>query len=391
MNKFALTGTGFFLIYISLLHLPAYNQNMLGYSDPQGDYYVNDGGKIIHLEHQQIISAQPATNSIAYVTNTGNLIYYSNHEMKKLDISNPTFYKNTDHYLYYSLGGSFSVYNGTERKFLGYIQQNPFAFGDSIAAFHDYSEYFYAYYNDRFIELEKNPAKKVIAGKNILAYVNHLGQFKIFYQNERIDIDDYIPVKVKTGANTVAFIDSYHYLKIFYKGTIFELSNLPEIICMEIPGGVNDDQIRDYCNGEIVSDVEGGLPVFMAGDDIVAFIDDTESFQVFYDGKIVALENQAPLYYEVTDNVLWYIDNNNYFKVFCNGKLTVVETFYPQNIKADKDIVVYTDLDKRLKAFYKEEKIAISDNIVLSFEVNNTLIMYNDIPNKYKFFSPEPK
>jgi len=101
------------------------------------------------------------------------------------------------------------------------------------------------------------------------------------------------------------------------------------------------------------------------------------------------LENQAPIYYEVTDNILWYIDNNNYFKVFSNGTLSVVETFYPEKIKADKDIVVYTDLDKRLKAFYKGETISVSNNIVLGFEVNNTLIMYNDIPNKYKFFSPE--
>lgn len=362
---------------------------MLGYSDPQGDFYVNDGGKIVHLEHQQISSVQFSANSITYVSNTGNLLYYSNHELKKLDISNPAFYKNTDHYLYYSMGGSFSVYNGSERKFLGYIQQSPFAFGDSIAAFHDYSDYFYAYEDERFIELEKNPAKKVIAGKNVIAYINHLNQFKIYYHNEKIDVDDYIPKKVKTGANTVAFIDSYNYLKIFYSGTIYEMFNIPEIMCLEIPGGVNDDGIEEYCNGETVHDMEGALPVFLAGDNIVAFIDDTETFQVFYDGKTVVLENQAPIYYEVTDNILWYIDNNNYFKVFSNGILSVVETFYPERIKADKDIVVYTDLDKRLKAFYKGENISISNNIVLGFEVNNSLIMYNDIPNKYKFFSPE--
>jgi len=389
MHKFALTGICFILIYFLKLQSFVCGQNMLGYSDPQGNFYVNDGGKIVHLEHKQVFSVQNGANSIAYVTNTGNLLYYTNHEVKKLDISSPVFYKNTDYYLYYSVGGSFSVYNGSERKFLGYIQQSPFAFGDSIAAFHDYSDYFYAYQDERFIELEKNPAKKVIAGKNVIAYVNHLGQFKIFYQNEKIDVDDYIPKKVKSGANTVAFIDSYNYLKIFYKGAIYEMFNFPVIMCLEIPGGVNDDGVPEYCSGEVVNDVESGLPVFLAGDDIVAFIDDTETFQVFYDGKTVVLENQAPIYYEVTDNILWYIDNNNYFKVFSNGTLSVVETFYPEKIKADKDIVVYTDLDKRLKAFYKGETISVSNNIVLGFEVNNTLIMYNDIPNKYKFFSPE--
>lgn len=365
----------------------AYAQNMLGYSDPQGNYYVNDGGKIVHLDHLQIQSSQPFANSIVYVTSTGNLMYYSNHEIKKLDISYPTFYQNSDKYLFYSINGSFSVFNGSERKFLGYIQQSPYAFSDSIAAFHDFSKYFYAYKDDRFIELEKNEAKKVIAGKNIIAYVNHINQFKIYYKDEKIDIDEYSPIQMKAGANTVAFIDNYNYMKIFYKGSIYELFNLPEINCISIPGNSKGNDLPEYCDGEIIVDYYSGLPVYQVGDDIVAFIDDTESFQVFYDGKIVVLDNQIPVNYEVKDNVLWFIDNNSYFKIFCNGTLTTAETFYPKNIKTDKDVVAYTDLDGRLKAFYKGEIKTISESIVLDFELNNTLIMYNDIPNKYKFFS----
>ncbi len=360
---------------------------MLGYIDPQGDYYVNDAGKIVHLEHLRINSSQPAANSIAYISGSGILTYYSEHEVKKLDVSNPTFYENTDYYLYYSTGGNFSVYDGKERKYLGYIQNNPYAFGDSIAAVHDYSEYFYTYYQNRFIELEQNPVRKVMAGDNLIAYINHLGQFKIYYNGEKNDVDDYMPIKIGAGSNTVAYIDNYNYLKIFYKGEIFELFNIPQINCLEIPGGVNDDYLPDYCNDQIAYDIESGLSVFKTGDDIVAYIDDQGRFQVFYEGKIIVLEQQPPLRYEIVDNMLWYIDNNNYFKVFNYGKLSVVETFFPERIKADKDVVVYLDLDKRLKAFYNERKITISNTIVLDFELNNTLIMYNDIPNKYKFFS----
>ncbi|MFI5172855.1 MAG: hypothetical protein ACHQFW_10715, partial [Chitinophagales bacterium] len=343
------------LCFFTSFSIKVTGQNMLGYIDPQGDFYVNDGGKIIHLEHLRISSAQPAANSVAYISGTGNLTYYSNHEIKKLDISFPTFYKNTNLYLYYSTGGSFSLYDGKERKYLGYIQNDPFAFGDSIAAFHDYAEYFYAFQGSRFIELEQRAAKKVIAGDNIIAYVNHIDQFKIFYDGLKHDIDDYIPVNIQAGANTVAYIDNYNYLKVFYKGEIFELFNLPEINCLEIPGGVNDDMLPEYCNAEIVYDFETAIPVFSTGDDIVAYIDDQGRFQVFYDGKIIVLEQQPPEHYEVIDNILWYIDNNNYFKVFNKGELSVVETFYPERIKADKDVVAYLDLDKRLKAFYNEE------------------------------------
>lgn len=384
-NKFLL---GFSLATLMLLttinQLNA--QHMLGYTDAQGDFYVNDGGKMIHLEHQRIISLQPAANSIAYVNNSGNLIYYANHEQQPLNVSNPNFYKNTDYYLYYSSGASFSVYNGTMRKYLGNIQQNPYAFGDSIAAFHDFSSFCYAFYRDEFIEIEKQPVKKIVAGDNIIAYVNHLDQFKIFYEGNKIEIDDYFPIKIEAGANIVAFIDTYNYLKVFYKGELTELHNVSQINCLEIPGSTSDDGIESYCNALLAHDMTTLMPVFLAGDNIVAYIDDAAQFNVFSEGNIIQLESQPPLYYVVKDNLLWYIDNNNFLKVFNNGELSVVETYRPQKILADNNVLVYTDLDNRLKAFYQGKIIEVSTNIVIDFSLNNTLIMYNEIPNKYKFY-----
>ncbi|MEZ5013889.1 MAG: hypothetical protein R2794_06320 [Chitinophagales bacterium] len=362
---------------------------MLGYTDTQGNFYVYDNGRNVHLEHQRILSSQPCANSIAYISSNGTLHYYAGHAVQDLDISNPNFYYNTDNYLYYSLGGSFSLYNGKERKYLGYIQNNPYAFGDSIAGMHDYSEYFFAYYKDRFIELEQHPVQKVIAGDNILAYIDHLGQMKIFYQMETTLADDYIPIAMQAGANTVAFIDNYQYLKVFYAGHIYELYNVPDIYCLEIPGSTQNVQIDGYCNGPIVYDIQTELPLFQTGDDLVAYLDESGRFYVFYKGNVVSLDQQEPEQYTVTDNLLWYIDSNNFLKVFSDGELYTVETYRPENILADKDIIVYTDLDKRLKAFYKGEHYAISDAIVLDFALNNALIMYSSIPNRYQFYSFE--
>lgn len=364
-------------------------QNMLGYITPQDDFYAYDEGKLIHLEHQVIRNQQAASGSIAYVTGTGDLKYYSNHEIRKLDISNPSFYFNTDYYLYYSTGGNFSIYNGKEKKFLGNIQNQLYGFGDSIAAVHDFSDYFYVYSDDRFIEIEQNPVKKIVAGDNLIAYVNHIDQFKIFYDYQKYDVDDYPPLKMESGANTVAFIDSYHYLKVFYRGKLFELYNVPEIICLETPATPQTVDLPDYCDADMMYEVETGLELFKTGDDIVAYLDDMGKFNVFYKGNIIQLEQQPPLYYEVVDNVIYYADNNNYFKVFMNGELSVVETFIPTEIKADKNVVVYKDLNKRLKAFYNGKSIEVSTSIAIDFELNNTLIMYSDLPNKYKFFSLE--
>lgn len=363
----------------------SFGQAMLGYTDMQGDFYVNDSGRIVHLEHLRIRSMQPAANSIAYLSNAGNLVYYANHEQQELEISNPSFYKNTDHYLYYSTGGNFSVFNGKERKYLGYIQQHPYAFGDSIAAVHDYSGYFYTYVNDLFIELENQPVLKVIAGDNILAYVNHIGQFKAYYLGNKVDLDDYSPIAVQAAANIIGYIDNYHYLRVYYQGSIHELCNLSEINCLS-SNIESDPLLESWCNGPVVTDVQTELPVFQVGDDMVAYIDDMGRFNVFYKGNIVALESQPPKKYQIVDRVLYYTDDNDYLKVFCNGELSVVETYTPTRIAADGEVLAYLDLDKRLKAFYLNTSIDVSENIVLDFSLNNTALMYNEIPNKYKFY-----
>lgn len=365
----------------------AYCQNMLGYTDPMGNFYVYDNGRIVHLEDKPILSCQPAANSIAYVNNTGDLKYYAGHKLTNTGLNNPAFYKNTDLYLFYSVGGNFSVFDGQNRKYLGYIQQDPYAFGDSIAGVHDYTEYFYAYTGGQFLELDKFPEIKVIAGDNTLAFVNHLQQFKIFYHGITYDADDYAPVKIEAAANTVAFIDSYHYLRVFYAGQFYELYYVPQINCLAIPNPANPSPLPDYCDGDLVYDVESGLPLFETGDDLVAFLDDSGKFFVFYRGNTISLDQQQPVEYHVTDNMLWFIDENNFFKVFADGKVSLVETYMPMSVQADRDVVAYQDHDGRLKAYYHGQVIPVSDGIVQSFTLNNHLLMYSELQNVYKFYS----
>jgi hypothetical protein len=237
---------------------------------------------------------------------------------------------------------------------------------------------------NQFIELERQPVLKAVAGDNILAYVNHIGQFRVYYHGNQIDIDSYAPISAQAGANTVAFIDNYNFLKVFWKDEIYELVNLPVINCLSANTN-NNALISSWCNGPVVTDVQTEMPVFRTGDDIVAYIDDVDDFYVFSKGVIVALEDQAPQQYQVVDNLLWYIDANGFLKVFCNGELTLVETYAPQRIKADNNVIAYTDLDNRLKVFYNNTTQTISDNIILDFDLNNTMVMYNEIANKYKF------
>lgn len=382
LRKFTPFLVCFSAVFVQIPDISA--QPMLGYTDQQGDFYVQDSGRVVHLEHLPIRNIQPAANSLAYISNSGELTYYANHNKRELKITNPAFYRNTDYYLFYSDGTGFSVFDGIERKKLGFIQQYPYAFGDSIAAVHDYAAFFYVYSDGLFLELEKQPVLKIVAGDNIIAYVNHLGQLRTYIHGEQSDLDTYAPISLQAGANTVAWIDQYNYLKVFNNNEITELTHLSNINCLST-NMESDPLLEVWCNGPVVVDVQTQLPVYQTGDDIVAYIDDTGDFFVFSDGNVVSLEDTPPTEYHVVDNLLWYVDGNGFLKVFNNGELHLVETYTPTNIQADRNVFAYTDLDRRLKVFYKGERIAVSDNMILSYTLNNTLLMYSEAPNKYKF------
>ncbi|MBC8172470.1 MAG: hypothetical protein H7X71_01075, partial [Chitinophagales bacterium] len=364
---------------------------MLGYSDLQGNFYVYDQDRTVHLEHHQIESAQFKTNSVAYLNSTGDLQFYSNHKLLDLEVTNPRFYMNTDHYLYYSIGPNYSLYNGKKKQHLGILsvgsdgQKNVFAFGDSIAAMHDFSNYFYAYWQDAFVELEALPVTQIAAGDNIIAYVDATGQTKIFYRKEKIVIDNTKAIAMQCGANTATIIDNYKYLKIFWNGDIFELYNIPAVWCSNYIG-VFEVDADNYCTGEIIVSPDQVKPLFKTGDDVVAYMDDQEVFYIFYKGISNAYNSSVPKQFDVVDNIVWWIDDNNFFHVFYDGEDYTIESYTPKKIKADKNIIAYTDNYGKLKAFYKGETQQISSSIILDFELNNDLIMYSVIQNKYEFY-----
>ncbi|MFN0275494.1 MAG: hypothetical protein ACKVPJ_07105 [Chitinophagales bacterium] len=361
------------------------SQSMLGYTDFHGDFYVYDTDRSVQLEHQQIQNVQYASNSLAYISNTGDLKYYKNHKLLELSIANPKFYLNTDHYLYYGVGYSFSLFNGVKKEQLGFIQNHPFAFSDSIACMHDYAAYFYAYWKDAFVQLEAQPVKHCMAGDNVIAYADANNQLKVFLWGESQVLETLPPYSFACGANTVAYIDNYKYLKIFWQGDVFETGNYTELFCAS---GQNVFTIEDdfYCDAQLVVSETNLTPLFKTGDDLVAYIDSEDAFHIFYKGESREYHSSIPKMYEVTDNIVWWIDDNDFFHIFYDGIDVIVESYTPGKIKTDKNVVAYTDNYGKLKAFNKGESIEVSTSIVLDFQLNNELVMYNSVPNKYQFY-----
>jgi hypothetical protein len=360
-------------------------QNMLGYVDYHGNFYVYDTDRIVKLEHQQVENIQYGANSLAYLNSSGELKYYAAHKVQELGISNPKFFLNTDKYLYYSSGYNFSLFNGEKRQQLGYIQNHPYSFSDSIAIMHDYSAYLYAYWENTFIPLETQPAVFCAAGDNIAAYIDAQNRLKSFWQGETYLLEDYQPLVLQCGANTVTYIDNYKYLKVFWQGRQFELTNYSEVFCK------TDAQVYEilddtYCHGIAVQSLSDNTPIIKTGDNLVAYMSYDGAFHIFYNGNFQAYASSMPKAFDIADNILWWVDDNNFFHVFYNGEDQIIESYKPTKIIADKDVVIYTDTDNKLKAFYAGKSIRITDTIVREFSVNNTLVMYSTLPNSFAFY-----
>lgn len=384
-------GILFLSIYLLCLQcLPAAGQNVLGYTDVKGRYFVFMNGYPEQIQHLPVLSYQYSNTGVAYVDNSNLLNFCNNQKNINLEIVMNAFYKNTDYYLYYKVGDMIGIFDGVQKKTLGRISQYPYSISDSIAAYHDINGFYNVYWQGKETLLSRLPVYYMATGKNMLAFVDMSNFIQVFYQNTLTQIDNTIPANLKLGGNIVAYVDSYREFKIFYAGKIYDIYNFPSLICRE------GEEFTDktiaygaelYCSGTLVHPRFTQLPLFIPGDDMVMYIDEYNYLQVFYKGNTFEALNTVPKLYDVVDNIAWFIDLNGFLNVFYEGKFYVVENYTPGNIRADRDIVCYTDLDNRLIAFYKGKRIDVSKDIIRSYELNNHAVIYVVKENEFRYFS----
>ncbi len=365
-------------------------QNVLGYTDVRGRYFVFKNGYPEQTENLPILSYQNSNAGIAYVDNSGLLNFVNADGKVNLDILAKSFYKNTDNYLYYGVGDLIGMYDGRQKWTLGDISKYPYSISDSIAAYHDFNGFFSVFWEGQETVLSRLPITYMATGKNILAFVDNSNLIQLFYRNTITQIDINIPASLVLGANIAAWVDSYREFKIFYGGHIYDMYNIAELFCRQgetIADITYNFDAELFCAGTIVHPRFNNLPLFMAGDDMIMFIDDLNYLQVFYKGAVYEASNTVPLQYDVVDNIAWFIDLNGFLNVFYQGEFFVVESYTPGNLTADRDIVCYTDLDNRLIAFYKGKRYEVSKDIIRSYFLNNHSIIYSIKENEYKYFS----
>lgn len=121
---------------------------------------------------------------------------------------------------------------------------------------------------------------------------------------------------------------------------------------------------------------------YKVGGNGVAYIDNSDNFKVFYNGKSYPLADVPPSTYMATDDIIVYY-NNKILSVFDNGNATRLPGWATTFVAGDSIVGYFDDISGYYKIYYQGEINILQDvidvNSPTSFVAGDNIIAYLDI------------
>lgn len=295
-------------------------QHLAVYTDYLGKVQLFDSGEFKELEHLPLKSFQIGDECLGYEDNAENFkIYYNNYTFNINSFVSD--YIVTDHLVAYNLNNQLKVFDSGDNITLS-VYTETYGAGDELVAFFD-------------------KQSKI---------------FKVYYDGNIIELDDAIAALETTeytvGENTMVYLNSRGHLHIFYKGDIIEM--------------LYKDRAKSY----------------KAGRDIVAFVESPmNSFQVFYKGEFMELENFEPKEYKLGDGFVAYIDSNDYLKIFEGNETKTISFDAPGMFEVEDELLIYT-VQNYFKVYWNGKSYTLDSFIPDEYVYDGSLIAWeNELGN----------
>lgn len=267
-----------------------------------------------------------------------------------------------------------------------------------MSAYVDYRNYFIAFDDGNYTQLDHLRPRDFRIGGNSVAYISNANNFKIFYKGFTFDITEGAFVKsFNANANLVAYMQS-NQLNIFEKGNTKILSTWVTGFAMGDSILVYFDDIgkafKAYYDGSsyFLDDLlvsSNAVKNYRVGDNLVAYINHSNLMKVFYQGAVFDLQNtdyQNPVF-EAGKDVVAYVDQlNNAFNVFYKGHIYELEKNPPQSMKAGDNLVAYVDFDGNFKRFSDGRTKTISSFAPEAYYVKDSMIVYTDNNSNFSVY-----
>ncbi len=257
------------------------------------------------------------------------------------------------------------------------------------------------------------------SGQNIAAYTDYKGNLQVFDGGMYRQLE-YLPVKdYKFGGSSVAYIDNKNDFKIYTNGTTINLLNAADflyivtdyLIPFKVGGvlyvfdrgekrtltyysnlmGANDsllayfdfakNTLNSYYNGRVVVLEESYLDQpksIKTGANTIAWVNQSNYFNVFYHGELRQLDNVPPIQYAAGRDLVAYVDEYlQQFHLFYYGDTAMVEMFPPDSFKVGFANMAYVDQLGNFRIFDKGSTFKVLSDRPDFFEVKGNTIVYS--------------
>ena len=230
--------------------------------------------------------------------------------------------------------------------------------------------------------------------QEITAYTDYRDNLQVFDRGLFRQLE-YLPVQsYKIGGNSIAYVDNKNDFKIYYDGSVTQLVNAADFSYFVT------DNLTAFRVGDVLYVFDKGekktlcyyTSILTVNDSIVAYFDDAQSsLNIYYNGRIANAEDaflSTPKSIKTGSNVVAWVNQSNLFTVFYQGQTYQLDNIQPLAYEAGRDLVAYVDdYERRFRLFYKGDTAQIEEFIPDSFKVGFGIMAYITNLGDFKIFS----
>jgi hypothetical protein len=190
-----------------------------------------------------------------------------------------------------------------------------------------------------------------------------------------------------------AFVDIQNQLMLWDKGYTHKIDFMPPT-SMKIGRAAmayldNSRSFKVYYNGAVKEINNGFTNAYFVTDNLVAYLNQ-KSLNVFDRGVTKNLAGVCDQYF-VADSVVLFLDSyKGEYRAYYNGKTYQVESYIPDStlsrVKVSDNIIAFDNFANLFRVFYQGVLIAQEDYPVGSFDAGRNTVAYVNIDHKFKIF-----
>ncbi|MBL7923831.1 MAG: hypothetical protein JNL88_06505 [Bacteroidia bacterium] len=227
-----------------------------------------------------------------------------------------------------------------------------------LQGYTDFRNFLFIFENGAPRQLEQQAVRSFKARGPMIAYANNANDLMVYYGGEKFKLGDMTATNYDVTQSFMYFQRDL-LLSVFEQGKVtpltYFLRDFKVSDSLLVFRDRNVDILRVYAGGalhEIEMTLTGSLQDYKAGENTVAYVNNTGFFRVYMNGQVYDLDNVAPEAYDPGGNLVAYVDGlYHYLKVFYGGKILVLEKLQPQSFKAGVEVVAYVADDQSFKVF----------------------------------------